>query len=224
MSDQNAIERDGYVLLRGPIPAAWLDGLRACFDQGETPSHLWPVPRQHGWRHSLVDLDPTVQAVCRLPPLLEAVGRLIGERFFLSQAEGREPLPGHGHQGLHRDLSAFRPGDTVNAMVFLDDYGPHNGATRFVPGSHRPGPEAPPLCDADEAAAVRIAGRAGDILVFDADLAHGASQNTSGERRRSLLVSYRSQGQREDHARTAHLRAVRMATDEYFDPPAPGPT
>ena len=85
------------------------------------------------WRHSLVDLDSKVQAVCRLPEMLAVVGELIGERFFLSQVEGREPLLGGGHQALHRDLSAQRPGDSVNALAYLDDYGAKNGALRGIP-------------------------------------------------------------------------------------------
>lgn len=85
-----------------------------------------------------------IQAVCRLPQLLAVVGELIGERFFLAQVEGREPLPGGGHQQLHRDLSAQRPGDIANAMVYFDDYGPDNGATRIVPSSHRPPASEPP--------------------------------------------------------------------------------
>lgn len=218
MPDHPALRRDGYALLRQSVPPTWLEDLRETFDRGDTPSHGWPVPRQQGWRHSLVDLDPKVQAVCRLPDLLAAVGTLIGERFFLSQVEGREPLAGCGHQGLHRDLSARRPGDTVNALVFLDDYGPHNGATRLVPGSHRPGPDAPALAVDDDNGAVQLAGNAGDILVFDADLAHAASLNASGARRRSLLVCYLAEGLYASHLETAALRAVRMDTRDRFDP------
>ncbi|PZO06789.1 MAG: phytanoyl-CoA dioxygenase [Lysobacteraceae bacterium] len=216
-TDGNGISRAGYALLRGAVPADWLDELRATFDRCVLPSDQWPVPRQLSWRHSLLDLDPKVQAVCRLPALLAAVGVLIGERFFLSQVEGREPLAGGGYQGLHRDLSAHRPGDTVGALVFFDDYGPANGATRIVPGSHRAAPGEPPFDLTDESRAVQVAGAAGDILVFDADLAHAGCLNPSGARRRSLLICYFADPLHASHLETARLRGVRMDTSERFD-------
>ncbi len=215
--DRARLRQDGYVLLRGAIPGEWLDALRTAFDDGA--SAAWPVPRGPGFRHSLLDLDPTVQAVCRLPAVIEAVGTLCGERFFLSQVEGREPLRGCGHQGLHRDLCAQRPGDSVQLLAFFDDYGPGNGATRLVPATHRLGPDAPAPTETDEARAVRLSGRAGDVLVFDADLMHAGSLNPSGERRRSILACYFAESLHEGHALTAAVRNVRMDTSERFDPP-----
>lgn len=218
MIDRDALQRDGYALLRGAIPDAWLDPLRAAFDAGVRPGHAWPVPRGPDWRHALVDLDPTVRAVCRLPAMIAAAGALIRERFFLAQVEGREPLPDGGHQGLHRDLSATRAGDTVNAIAFFDDYGPHNGATRLVPGSHRTEPRSAPV-DADaESRAIQLAGRGGDVLVFDADLVHAASCNVSGARRRSILIGYFAAPNLEAHRATAALRGVRMDEVEFFEP------
>ncbi len=217
MIDHAQLHRDGYALLRGAIPTTWLDPLRAAFDAGVQPSEAWPVPRGVGWRHSMLDLDPTVQAVCRLPSLLAAAGALIGERFFLAQAEGREPLAGGGQQGLHRDLSADRPGDTVNALAFFDDYGPDNGATRLIPGSHRPPPDAPPVDLNDESHAIQLSGQAGDILVFDADLLHAATLNPTGARRRSILIGYFAQHRHASHLATAHLRNVRMDLHQWFE-------
>lgn len=210
--------QDGYALLRGAIPAAWLDALRAAFDAGVKPSDQWPVPRGGDWRHSLVDLDERVRAVCRLPALLEVVGKLIGERFFLAQVEGREPLMGGGHQLLHRDLSAQRPGDTAIALAFFDDFGPENGATRIVPGTHRPRPGEPSFDFSDESRSIQLSGRAGDILVFDADLVHAGSLNLSGARRRSILIGYFAEPLHATHLATAHLRNVRMEKLEWFDP------
>ncbi|UHQ22897.1 phytanoyl-CoA dioxygenase family protein [Lysobacter sp. 5GHs7-4] len=218
MIDRERLHRDGYVLLRGEIPADWLDDLRRAFDAGVRPSEHWPVPRGPGWRHALLDLDPTVQAVCRLPRLLAAVGALIGERYFLSQVEGREPLPGGGHQGLHRDLSAQRPGDTVNALAYFDDYGPDNGATRLVPGSHRPTPHALALSADDESRSLQLAGSAGDILVFDADLVHAGSLNPGSLRRRSALIGYFAESNYASHLKTVGLRSIRMDTSERFEP------
>jgi ectoine hydroxylase-related dioxygenase (phytanoyl-CoA dioxygenase family) len=219
MTTQHAeLLRDGHALLRGAIPVPWLDGLRATFDAGVKPSGLWPVPRGLDWRHALVDLDRQVMAVCRLPALLAAVGALVGERFFLSQVEGREPLAPGGHQALHRDLSAQRPGDTVVALAYLDDHGPENGATRIVPGSHRPRPGEPPFDFADESRAVQLSGCAGDILVLDADLVHAASRNFSGVRRRTLLISYLAEPLYAAHLETLRIRSVRMDTSERFEP------
>ncbi|MGE7955154.1 phytanoyl-CoA dioxygenase family protein [Pseudomonas sp. NPDC089530] len=218
MIDHEQLHREGYVLLRRAIPAEWLDELRAVFDAGVKPSEQWPVPRGVDWRHSLLDADARVQAVCRLPQVLAAVGELIGERFFLSQVEGREPLAGGGLQQLHRDLSAQRPGDIANALAFFDDYGPENGATRIVPGSHRPGPGEPPFDFSDESRSVQLAGCAGDILVFDVDLVHGGSRNLIGARRRSILISYFSEPLYASHLETLGLRNIRMDTSERFEP------
>lgn len=218
MIDRLQLHQDGYVLLRRAIPADWLDDLRAAFDAGVKPSDQWPVPRQSSWRHSLLDLDSKVRAVCRLPKVLAVVGELIGERFFLSQVEGREPLAGGGHQDLHRDLSAQRPGDTVNALAFFDDYRSENGATRIVPGSHRPAQDDSAFDIHDETHSVQLSGSAGDILVFDADLVHAGSLNATGARRRSILICYFTEQLYASHLETANLRSIRMDTSDRFDP------
>lgn len=218
MADREQLHLNGYVPLRQAIPPTWLDALRAVFDAGVKPSGEWPVPRGSDWRHSQLDTDPTVQAVCRLPQFLSVVGELIGERFFLSQVEGREPLINGGHQQLHRDLSAQRPGDTVIALVYLDNYGPENGATRIVPGSHRPALGEPPFDFNDESRSVHLTGNAGDILIFDADLIHAGSLNASGARRRTLLITCFSDSLYATHLETVSLRNIQMDTSERFDP------
>jgi len=218
MTGREQLHRDGYVLLRQAIPAGWLDELRAVFDAGVRPSEQWPVPRNMDWRYSMLDDAATVQAVCRLPQVLAAAGELIAERFFLAQVEGREPLAGGGHQPLHRDLSAQRPGDIAAALAFFDDYGPGNGATRLVPGSHRAEPGAPDFDFTDESRSVQLAGCAGDILVFNVDLVHAGSLNMIGARRRSVLISYFAEPLYTSHLETADLRNVRMDTSERFEP------
>ncbi len=207
MSD---IHRDGYALLPGAIPPDLLAQVQAAFDVGYLPSPDWPTPRQSDWRHAQVDLDPATLAIARLPQVLEAAGALIDAPFFLMQIEGREPLQDNRAQPLHRDAEGSEYPFAV-ALIYLDDYGPDNGATQLVPGSNRGPSDAAPLV---------LSGQAGDICMLDANLLHGATSNISGARRRMLLATYADIRLRSDLVATEALRGVRMDTSEMFSPPA----
>lgn len=206
--DIQALNAVGYVMLKGAIELDWLQPLRQIFDAGILPSAQWPVPRGHDWRHSSLDTDPLVQNVCRLPAVINCVRHVLQQPFFLAQVEGREPLAGNRPQPLHRDGAGF-PGQVMAAMAWLDRFDAANGATQIVPGSHRNGTD-------DGLDAIVVAGEAGDILLFDPEVLHGATSNVSGARRRSLLISYAATSLREHHNKTEVLRNVRMNTEEVF--------
>lgn len=208
--DTQRLDADGFLLLRGMIPSDWIVPLRTAFETGERPSHAWPVARGPEWRHAQLDLDPTVQGVCRLPRMLAATYHVLQQPFFLSQVEGREPRAGGGAQAMHRDEPSSCVVQSVSALAFLDSFGPANGATRVAPGTHRR-----PAGDSD-APTIVVTGNPGDILLFGPNLLHGATRNHSGAPRRSLLISYVIQPLWDDRQRTRTLRGVRIASDELF--------
>jgi ectoine hydroxylase-related dioxygenase (phytanoyl-CoA dioxygenase family) len=201
--------------VRGAVPADWIAPLRAAFDAGVLPSDKWPVPRGRDWIHAQLDLDPYVQRSCRLPVLIAAAHHVLRVPFFLAQVEGRAPCPGNRAQPLHRD-GAGTSGQLVSAMVWLDAYGPANGATAIVPGSHKHSHEYGGAGSDSGAEPCVLSGAAGDILIFDPDVLHGATTNHDGTPRWSLLVSYAAVALREDHLKTEALRGVRMHTGEVF--------
>jgi ectoine hydroxylase-related dioxygenase (phytanoyl-CoA dioxygenase family) len=94
------------------------------------------------------------------------------------------------HVDVHRD-SADWP--LLGFILMVDEFRADNGATRFVPGSHRrldsPAASISDL-QADNPEQVLAFGAAGSLLIFHGSAWHGHSANTSGEPRRSIYGAF----------------------------------
>ena len=187
-----ALERDGYVLVPNALDERWIERLRLAFDCAAVQSG--------GTQHiEITDETPEVESWRALehhPVLKTAAEHFLSQSHSLCSLHGRNPLPGYGQQGLHSDWVRGEGNECIliTALWLLDDFTPENGATRVVPGSHciaRPLAKdlAQPLArHRDEKIVV---GRAGSVLMFNGYLWHSGRRNDSNGPRRAVQMSLR---------------------------------
>jgi hypothetical protein len=85
-----------------------------------------------------VNLGAEFDGLYVFPPLLEACCRVIGRPFKLSSLLGRTLRPRSPAQELHVDVRCDSTDwPLLGFILMIDEFRPDNGATRFVPGSHR---------------------------------------------------------------------------------------
>lgn len=188
-----ALQTVGFAVIPGPINADALERLSEAYDtamiDGEGSADL-AVGSTTTRLHDFVNRGEAFDPIYVHPPLLEACACMIDKPFRLSTMLGRTVRPGAHAQALHVDLARNDDARPMVGFIFMvDDFRPDNGATRFVPSSHR-WPEVPeermPNRHSAHTDEVIACGVAGSLIVFDAAIWHGHTANTSGAARRSI--------------------------------------
>ncbi len=140
----------------------------------------------------LVNKGPHFDQFYSHPRVLAGVAQVIQAEFKLSSLNYRAALPAAGAQRLHADWAqAVSAGDyrVCNSIWLLDDFAAENGATRFVPGSHRwarlPEEEMSDSWQTHPDEQLLIA-PAGTVVLFNAHLWHGGTENRSDLPRRAI--------------------------------------
>jgi ectoine hydroxylase-related dioxygenase (phytanoyl-CoA dioxygenase family) len=108
--------------------------------------------------------------------------------FILRSLIGRSS--GQGVLPLHIDSFIPSSGALCHACqvaIVLEDQTPERGCTVVVPGSHRSDAYADPAAMAD---AIPIESKAGDVVIWDSRLWHGALGNTTGNSRWALIGTF----------------------------------
>ena len=191
-----ALATDGFIVVPGPYSAEELARVQAAYDRAcadATPADVH-VGRASTRVNDFVNRDAEFDAVYTWPPALDAGRRVVGGRFRLSVLHARTLHPGAAAQELHVDLPRTSDAWPMLGMILMiDEFRPDNGATRFVPGSHR-WSDPPERVLADRVAEYpgeRLAcGPAGSMVLFDASIWHGYTANTSHAPRRSLQGTF----------------------------------
>jgi ectoine hydroxylase-related dioxygenase (phytanoyl-CoA dioxygenase family) len=125
------------------------------------------------------------------PVLLGVLDGLLGH-YQLSAPTGIQIGPGEPAQGLHTDDSIYplpQPhGEVVvNTMWAFDDFTRANGATRFVEGSHRWGPERWPT---EDDPVVDAEMPAGSVAFYSGSIWHGGGANATDRPRLGVILEY----------------------------------
>ncbi len=125
------------------------------------------------------------------PKLLAPLSAVLGEGHIVYAYTSSSMPPGRTNYSrrIHRDCPRMIPGYCTNmgATVLLDDFTEDNGATYYLPGSHRQA--AAPSDEEFTRNARRLVAPAGSVLFFDALLWHAGGDNRTSSWRHALTLN-----------------------------------
>lgn len=190
------LDQAGFVVIPGSVPASGLAQLAEAYDAAvssaapEDVSAGSSTTRVHDFVNRGCEFDPLYV----YPPALIAGRQVIHGPFKLSTMHARTLRP-HSHpQKLHVDFARDDHGwPMVGFILMVDEFREDNGATRFVPGSHRwtTSLEGNVVdCCADHPDQVLARGPAGSMILYNGSVWHGHTANRSEQPRRSIQGAY----------------------------------
>ena len=210
-----ALKEAGFVVLPGPFSIEQLEVVADVYDT-EVHAAVGDDIRVGSTSTRVVDFvnrGPLFDPLYIYPTLLDAAAQIVGPAFKLSTLNARTLRPKSAVLDIHVDVErSSQDWPLLGFVLMIDAFTPDNGATRFVPGSHRW--DDPPRDDRIQDYArqlVSACGPAGSLLVFNGSTWHGQGLNGSDRQRRSLQGAFIPRGGRagtDFHRRmTAETRA-----------------
>ena len=191
-----ALDTEGFVIMPGPLPPSEIGVLQTSYDTAVAAAAREDVRRgSTSTRVSdFVNRDAIFDCIYTWSPALDAARRVVGRPFRLSAFHARTLHAGAPAQELHVDVP--RTSDAwpmLGLILMVDEFRADNGATRFIPGSHRR-VESPAAVLTDSLARhpdeVLACGPAGSVILFHASTWHGHTGNSSALPRRSLQATF----------------------------------
>jgi ectoine hydroxylase-related dioxygenase (phytanoyl-CoA dioxygenase family) len=145
---------------------------------------------------NLLDIDPVFRDLIRHPRALALVTSLLGETFLISNFTANIARPGARSMPLHSDQALVTPEPwlhpwAMNIIWCLTDVRFENGATLFLPGSHRytQRTQLPP----DPLSRMKpFEAPAGSIIAMEGRVWHTSGANITQDEDRALLFGYYS--------------------------------
>jgi hypothetical protein len=179
------LNEKGFVIIPGLIAAHELEKLTRAYDS--VIASAAPPDLSHGSTttrlHNLINRSPEFDQLFLYKPLLDACRETIRQPFKLSTLLARTVTAHAAAQELHSDTSDDERDSPMLGFIFMvDEFREDNGATRFVPGSHR--------ISSNDRAESLATGPAGSMILHNGCVLHGHSANLSDKPRRSIQGAF----------------------------------
>ncbi|KAF2108918.1 phytanoyl-CoA dioxygenase family protein [Lophiotrema nucula] len=139
----------------------------------------------------LMELDEVFRDLIAHPTAVSMVQSLLGEQFLISNFTANIARPGSGSMGLHSDLSLQCPDPWMkpwglNVIWCLTDTTFENGATLFIPGSHK-WQTRDDVPDNAEEMLKPFEAKAGSIVCMEGRIWHTSGKNITKDQDRALM-------------------------------------
>lgn len=199
----DGFEADGWAVLPGVIGPDEVAHARAELVAAAAASEARGYPTRidaldPGGRnvriYDLIEHSPVFVHLVTHPAVIPYVERFLDGDLAVSNFTANIALPGSGSMNAHNDQSTVMPEPwparySMNAIWCLDDVDEGNGATRYLPGSHRVTcfaevPEDP------KQGMVAFEASAGSVILMDGRLWHTSGANTSDDRERAMMFAF----------------------------------
>ncbi len=202
---RSEIREKGFCIVANALSAEQLERARAGLAHGVEltrqlmgGTHIASLdPNDRNIRvNNLPAIDPVFIELLTRDDALTAVEAAIGENFLVSNFTANIALPGSGSMNLHSDQSLVIPAPwhhpwAMNVIWCLDDVHEGNGATRYLPGSHRFTAEEQLPEDA-LGQTLPFEAPAGSFVAMEGRLWHTSGCNTSENEQRRMMFAYYS--------------------------------
>jgi hypothetical protein len=200
-----ALERDGFAVLPDVLSAPEVERVRSRLVEVARLERAADIDHDPRWEDGprnqrvfgLLDKGEEFIELVEHPAAMALMGHLLQPEFLLSSITANITGPAGHPMYMHYDQD-YVPGPwptfplVANIIWMLDDFTEENGATRFVPGSHRENHEgwSPESMSGRSGETIAVEGRTGSLVCLDGRVLHQTGANRTVDELRHGVIAY----------------------------------